>query len=298
MNNVFDDLKRMAVFAHVVESASFSGAADRLGIAKSAVSKHVTLLEQSVGARLLNRNTRNLSLTDVGEAYYHSCVRMLEAAAEAEQSIRPLQDSLQGTLRIASPVSFGVLHVAPLLHAFLEIHQSLKADLHLDDEIIDLVEEGIDVAIRVGWLQDSSLRAKKIGTAKRLVCASPSYLEKNGTPKTLGDLKNHEWIIFTLMPAPQHCTFRKKNEEKTIPIKGRIKANNGSAVRALALEGAGLATLGSFLVSEDIEQGRLVHLLPSYSISDIGIYAVYQGIYHQQNKVRKFIDYMAEHINF
>jgi len=295
---MLDNLKRMVIFTHVVDSGSFSAAAQRLGIAKSAISKHIKALEKSVGARLLNRNTRNLSLTDVGEAYYKSCVRVVEAAADAEQSIRPLQNMPQGTLKISSPVSFGVLHVTPLINSFLQIHQSLNVELLLDDQIIDMVEEGIDVAIRVGWLSDSSLKAKKIGTARRMLCASPEYLQQKGTPGTLDDLKNHDWIIFTLMPTPYHCTFSRKNEERAIQIKGRIKANNGGAVRSLALEGAGLATLASFLIARDIEDGKLVHLLPEYSISDVGIYAVYQGMQHQQAKIRKFIDYLAEHIQF
>jgi DNA-binding transcriptional LysR family regulator len=295
---MLDDLKRMVVFSRVVEAGSFSAAALRLGIAKSAVSKHVSLLEKSIGARLLNRTTRGLSLTDVGETYYESCNRIIEAAEAAQQYSAMLQDEPHGTLRIASPASFGVEHIAPLLNSFLALHPSLKAELLLDDRVIDMVQENIDVAIRVGWLPDSSFRARKLRNAQRLLCASPAYLERMGTPRTADDLMQHEWVIFTLLPTPYHCELKRKNRSRTIHVKGRIKTNSASAARKLALEGAGITLLTDFLLSEEIKKGNLVQLLPDYEITSAGIYAVYQHQQHQQAKIRHFIDYLAENLQY
>lgn len=293
---MLDDLKRMVMFSHVVEAGSFSAAASRLGIAKSAVSKHISLLEQHLGVRLLNRTTRGLSLTDVGETYYQHCVRMVEAAEEARRSTSTLQEEPHGTLKIASPASFGAEYVAPLLQEFLQLHPSLKAELLLDDELVDMVKEGIDVAIRVGWLPDSSLRARKLRDAPRLICASPAYIERMGMPKTPDDLANHQWVIFSLLPTPYHCTLRFKQEQKTVHIKGRVKTNSGRAVCSLLLAGAGVGVLSDFLVAEDIRQGRLIQLLPDHEISDVGIYALYQD--SQQAKVRQFVDYLADNLHY
>lgn len=291
-----DDLKRMVIFSHVVETGSFSAAALRLGIAKSAVSKHVSLLEENIGVRLLNRTTRRLSLTDVGETYYHSCVKMVEAIEEAKHCVTSLQDEPRGMLRITCPASFGIRHVTPLLNEFLQLYPALNAELLLDDNITDMTEQGIDVAIRVGWLPDSSLRARKLRDAPRLLCASPAYLDRMGTPKTPEDLMAHEWIIFTLLPTPHRYTFTQRKKTTAIQIKGRIKTNNGNAVRTLMLEGAGIAALSDFLVAEDIENGSLIQLLPDYHIADAGIYAVYHEQRLQQVKIRKFIDFLAQRL--
>lgn len=295
-NSLIEDLKRMAIFAYVVEAQSFSGAAKKLGIAKSAVSKHVSVLEEHIGVRLLNRTTRGISLTDVGEQYYAHCTRIIEASEEADELVSPLHDKPQGTLRIATPITIGEKYIAPLLNAFLQQHQTLKAELLLDDNIVDLVQENIDVAIRIGWLNDSNLKARKLRDAKLYLCASPEYIKRIGEPKTLDDLKKHEWIIFTLLPAQNHCTFKKRNESKTIQINGRIKTNNGSAVRKLALEGTGIATLSDITVSQDIKQGKLVHLLPEYEISSAGVYAVYKEQRYLQAKTRQFIDYLVKNM--
>lgn len=291
---MMDDLKRMVIFSHVVDTGSFSAAARRLGIAKSAVSKHVSLLEQSIGVRLLNRNTRNLSLTDVGESYYQSCTKLVEVAEEAKLCISGIQDEPRGSLRVTCPASFGIEHIAPLLNEFVQNHSSLNAELLLDDNVVDMTEQGIDVAIRVGWLPDSNLRARKLKSSPRLLCASPQYLDHAGTPQIPEDLAHHENIIFTLLPTPHQYKFNKNNKSKTVQIKGRIKTNNGNAVRTLLLEGAGIAALSDFLVADDLERGTLVQLLPDYHIADAGIYALYQNQQLQPAKVRTFIDFLAE----
>ena len=293
---MLDDLKRMVIFTHVVEAGSFSGAAKRLGIAKSAISKHVSMLENSIGAHLLNRTTRSLSLTDVGEAYYQSCSRLNNILEETRNTTEALQDEPRGTLRISTPASFGIDSIAPLLHRFLQKYPDLNAELLLDDNVVDMTEQGIDVAIRVGWLPDSNLRARKIKDSPRLLCASPEYIERNGLPKKPEDMMLHEWIIFTLLPTPHHYNFTKNNKSKNIHIKGRIKTNNGNAVRRLLLEGAGVSVLADFLVEKDIKKGRLIHLLPEYDIADAGIYAVFQSQRLQQAKIRTFIDFLVENL--
>lgn len=290
---MLDDLKRMVIFAHVVESGSFSGAARRLGIAKSAISKHVSLLEQNIGVRLLNRTTRSLSLTDIGETYYQSCTRLLEVVEDAKQCTSALQDEPRGMLRISCPASFGVEHIAPLLNSFLQQHTSLNAELLLDDSVVDMTGAGIDVAIRIGWLPDSSLRARKLKDSPRLLCASPDYIERMGLPEIPDDLVQHEWVIFTLLPTPHHYTFTKNKKSKEVHVKGRVKTNNGNAVRMLLLEGAGISALSDFLVAKDLKKGKLIHLLPDYHIADASIYAVYQNQRLQQAKVRCFIDFLA-----
>jgi len=293
---MMDDLKRMVIFAHVVEAGSFSGAARRLGVAKSAVSKHVSLLEQSIGVRLLNRNTRSLSMTDAGEGYYQRCAKMVEVVEDARQCISSSQDEPRGTLRISCPASFGIDYIAPLLNEYLQNFTSLSAELLLDDNVIDMTEQGIDVAIRVGWLADSGLRAKKLKDVRRLLCASPAYLERYGTPEKPEAIAQHQCVIFTLLPTPWQYKFTKNNKSKTIQIKGRLKTNNGNAVRALVLEGAGIAALSDFLIREDLDKGDLIQLLPDYHIADAGIYAVYQNQHLQHPKIRTFIDFLADRL--
>lgn len=293
---MLEDMKRMVIFAHVVDAGSFSGAARRLGIAKSAISKQVSQLEKNIGVNLLNRSTRSLSLTDIGETYYNYSARMAEILDDAQAATDTLQDTPRGTLRISCPSSFGIDYVAPLLNTFLQKYTELNAELLLDDTVVDMTEMGIDVAIRVGWLPDSSLRARKLKDSPRLLCASPEYIERNGLPETPEELMSHDWIIFTLLPTPYHYIFTKNKKSNKIQIKGRIKTNNGNAVRNLLLEGAGVAALSDFLVTKDLKEGKLIHLLPDYHIADAGIYAVFQNKHLQQAKVRTFIDFIADRL--
>jgi DNA-binding transcriptional LysR family regulator len=219
---------------------------------------------------------------------------MVAAMDEAKQCVTSLQEKPRGTLKVSCPASFGISHITPLLHEFLLMHPSLNAELLLDDNILDMTEHGIDVAIRVGWLHDSSLRAKKLRDAPRLLCASPIYLERMGTPKKPKDLVDHEWVIFSLLPTPYRVTFTRRDKATSIQIKGRMKINNGSAVRALLLAGAGIAALSDFLVADDIASGDLVQLLPEYHIEQAGIYAMYHEQRLQQVKIRKFIDFLTQ----
>jgi len=293
---MLDDLKRMVIFSYVVESGSFSAAAKRLGIAKSAVSKHVSLLEKHSGTRLLNRSTRSLSLTDIGETYYRNCSQLIKIWEETRNTTQALQEKPRGLLRISCPASFGIEHLSPLLKPYLAQYPDLNAELLLDDTVVDMTEQGIDVAIRVGWLPDSNLHARKLKDSPRFLCASPEYLEKYGVPKTPEDLVQHEWIIFSLLPTPFHYTFTKNKVSKKIQVKGRIKTNNAHAVRKLLCEGAGISALSNFVVEKDLENGNLIRLLPDYDIQNAGIYAVFHHKQQQQAKIRTFIDFLVENL--
>ncbi|VAW75538.1 Transcriptional regulator, LysR family [hydrothermal vent metagenome] len=290
-----DDLKRMVIFSHVVETKSFSAAARRLGIARSAISRHISLLEQSIGVRLLNRTTRSLSLTEAGETYYQSCARIVAEAQEATRRISQLQDEPTGTLRVAGPTGFGS-QLASLVNTFMQQYAGLSVELLLDDHVVDMVEEGIDVSVRVGWLSDSALIARKLCDSPRLLCASPDYLERNGKPETPAQLAGHDWIIFSLLPTPYHWTFSRNGKEHAVHIKGRMKTNSAVALRMFVLGGSGLAALSNFMIADDIKNGRLEQLLPDYDCGSAGVYAVYPDRRYQQARVRLFIDFLQNHI--
>lgn len=293
---MLDDLKRMVIFSYVVDSGSFSAAAKRLGIAKSAVSKHVSLLEKHSGTRLLNRSTRSLSLTDIGKTYYQSSSQLIRIMEDTRNTTEALQEEPRGLLRISSPASFGIDHLTPLLKPFLQQYPDLNAELLLEDSIVDLTEQGIDVAIRVGWLPDSNLHARKLKDTPMLLCASPEYIKEHGAPETPEDLIQHEWIIFSLLPTPKHYTFTKNKVSKKVQVKGRIKTNNGHAVRNLVREGAGISALTNFVVGKDLKNGNLVQLLPDYDIQSVGVYAVFHHKQQQQAKIRTFIDFLVENL--
>ena len=287
-----ENLKRMAVFANVVESGSFSGAARRLGIARSAVSRHVALLEKNAGVRLLNRTTRRVSLTEAGESYYQSCARIVAEAELATQRISQLRDEPTGTLKIAGPTSFGGGQLAMLASTFMQRYNGLKVELYLDDRVVDMVEDGIDVSIRIGWLDDSRLIARKLCDSPRLLCASPDYTERQGRPSAPAQLAEHECIIFTLLPTPHQWTFSRNKRQESVHVDGRTKTNSAIAVRSFILGGSGIAPLSDFLVGDDIKAGRLEQLLPEYDCGNAGIYAVYQDRRYKQAKVQLFIDFI------
>ncbi|HFD81202.1 MAG TPA: LysR family transcriptional regulator [Gammaproteobacteria bacterium] len=289
------DIKRMMAFAQVVESGSFSAAAKRMGIARSAVSRHVAALEREYGVRLLNRSTRRLSLTEAGRVYYESCARILAEAEAASQRIRQLQEKPTGTLKVAGPTSFG-LQLAALVHEFQQRHASLSIELQLDDRVVDMVEEGIDLSIRIGWLEDSRLIARRLCDSPRMLCASPAYIERRGRPATPSQLAEHECIIFTLLPTPHQWHFSRNKRRETVQVHGRLLANSAIAVRGLVLNGAGIAPLSRFLVREDLASGRLERLLPEYDCGGAGIYAVYHDRRYRQPKVRLFIDFVQERL--
>ena len=288
------DLGAMALFARVVEAGSFTGAAAQLGLSKSAVSKQVSRLEDRLGARLMNRTTRRLSLTEAGQAFYEGCQKVVAEAEAAAQAVTHLAAAPRGVLRVNAPMSFGVLHVAPALPALLEACPELSLDLTLNDRRVDLVEEGYDLAIRIGALGDSSLIARRLAPSHRVLCAAPTYLAKRGRPEAPEDLAAHECLVYSYQAAGQAWHLSGPAGEKRVKIAGRLKVNNGDALLAAALTGLGIAFLPGFIAGDALRAGRLEQLLPEWrDAEETKVYAVYPAGRQVAPKVRAFIDFLA-----
>lgn len=289
-----ENLKRMAIFSAVVEAKSFSEAGRRLDLAKSAISTQVSLLEDHLGVRLLNRTTRQLSLTEAGEKFYPRCASIVSEANEATNEARQLQDQAVGTLKLSCTVSFGTKYIVPLLSRFHQHHPELKVDLFLSDGIVNMVDEGIDLAIRLGWLSESNLVARKLFTSPRLVVATPEYLKQHGTPKSPTELINHNWIIISLLPSPQRFTFTRHGQQQTIHMMSATRTNSLDAALAFVRNGDGITAMSAYLVDEDIKSERLVPLLTEYETVGTGIFAVYPDRHYVPAKVRLFIEMLTD----
>jgi DNA-binding transcriptional LysR family regulator len=290
MNN----LTGMMVFAQVVQSSSFSKAAEVLGMSKSSVSKKISYLEDRLGVRLLNRTTRKLSLTEVGQAFYERCERIMAEAEEAELAITRLQDEPRGNLKLSAPVSFGVKHLGKPLAEFVRRYGELNIDVILNDRFVDIVDEGFDMALRIGRLSDSSLIARKVGSSRLMVSATPAYWDEHGRPSHPTDLENYECLAYTLSRDTGNWPFMEKGKEFTVKVKGNIKANNGDIVCDLSVAGTGVNMSPAFIVGRDVAEGRLEVVLQDYEIEPINIYAVYPHNRHLSAKVRLFVDFLKE----
>ena len=260
-NPKMDPLDGIAAFARVVDSGSFSAAAHRLGISKSAVSAHVQRLEERLGIRLLNRTTRRLSVTEAGAAYYRHCARILAEAEAAEQVASALQREPRGTLRISAPDSFGWMHVAPAVPAFLKRYPELSVDITLSPAHVNLVDEGLDLAIRIGVLEDSPLVVRKLAPSRLLVCAAPAYLEERGRPREPGDLAKHNCLCTSLLPWGDEWRLAGKRGEVRVAVGGSFRSNNAEMLRAAALDGIGIAVLPTWAVAEPLRAGALRRVL-------------------------------------
>lgn len=290
-----EHLTAMAVFARVVEEGSFSKAAQGLGLSKSAVSKQVGRLEDRLGVRLLNRTTRRLSLTEPGTAFYNGCRQLVADAEAAEDAVSHLASAPRGTLRVNVPMSFGQCHVAPALPEFLRRYPELSVDLQLNDRTVDLIEEGYDMAVRVGQLPDSSLIAKRLAPMRRALVAAPDYLDRRGRPAHPRDLAAHDCLIYTYLSSGREWRFQGGDGEIRVPLSGRLEANNGDALCAAARAGAGVALLPTFICSADLLAGRLECILPEWTAeNDAGIHAVFPASRNLSPKVRVFVDFLAE----
>lgn len=288
-----DRFTGMRLFARVVETGSFSGAARDLRLSKSAISKHVRALEDRLGVRLLNRTTRRLSPTEEGRTYYEWCVRIGADVAEAEAAVAHLHGEPRGTLRVNAPMSFGILRLGPALGEFLGLHPELSVDLTLNDRYVDVVEEGFDVAIRIGELTDSSLIARKLAASRRVVCAAPDYFARHGVPKTPANLRDHNCLTYSyLRAAAQEWRLVGPEGEVPVTVSGTLNANNGDVLRAALIAGVGIGWAPDFIVGEDIRAGRLVPALEDY-VDELGVYALYPPGRHQSAKLRVFIDFLA-----
>lgn len=289
-----EHLPAMAVFARVVDSHGFSAAARQLGISKSAVSKQVARLEDLLGARLLQRTTRKLALTEVGRVFHEHCTRMLAEAEEAERAVSSLSAEPRGLLRLNAPMSFGVLHIAPHLPEFLARHPDVRIDMTLNDRYVDLVDEGYDLAVRIARMADSALVARRLAPMRHVVCAAPSYLARRGTPKVPAELAQHDCLGYSYMATGDDWVFGGPDGPVSVRVSGSLRANNGEALRSAALAGVGIVRAPTFLAGPDLKAGRLKPILCDFVPQDSAIYAVYPHRRHLTPKVRAFIDFLAE----
>lgn len=288
------DLLGMEIFTHVVEARSFSGAARRLGLSKSVVSKHITQVERSLGVRLLNRTTRSISLTETGAVFYEHCARMIAAAEEAEASAASLNSEPRGMLKVQVPVTFGVLHIAPALKDLLAKCPELSIDMKFSEENPNLVEDGCDAAIVIVKEPSPRLVARKLAPNRRCVCATADYFRRHGVPQTPGDLAQHNCIIYSLSGSEREWSFLGPEGEMWVEVHGILRCNNENAIRQAALAGVGLALLPSYIIGQDLQRGTLAAVLPDFAASDSAVYAVYASNRHVAAKVRAFVDFLVE----
>jgi DNA-binding transcriptional LysR family regulator len=290
-DQTLEHVPAMMTFARVVEAGSFTEAARRLGCSKASVSKQIARLEQHLGAQLLRRTTRRMSVTEAGEAFYAHCARIAEEAEAASHMVGRLQNAPRGMLRVAAPSSFGQLHVARLVAGFLTRFPEVNIDLRLSDQMVDLVQEGLDVAIRIGALQDSTLIARRLAPCRLVLAASPGYLARKGVPRRPNDLRGHDCIVYFGSHDVWNFT-----RGRSVRVEGRLGVNNGDGVREAALAGAGICYLPTFLLGDDIREGRLVAVLTEHVESRLAFHAVYPPTRHLTRKVRSFVDFLAEEL--
>lgn len=284
-----DVLGQMHLFVKVVEHGGFTAAARDLGVPKSTVSRQVARLEDRLGVRLLERTTRALRTTEVGQSYYERCARILAEVVEAESVVTQAQAEPRGRLRITAPLTFGYLFLGEVVAAFLKSHPLVRIDISLSDRRVDLIDEGYDLAIRVGQLDDSSLVGRRLGRSTALICASPAYLKEHGHPKNPIDLKDHRCLTYEYGGT----TWRFNGV--TVPVDGPLVSNNGDILRAAALNGLGIVITPKFIVAEDLRAGRLVSLLEEHvPQGGSGIWAIYPANRHLSAKVRAFVDFAVE----
>lgn len=287
-----DHFNRMSTFVRVVADGSFSAAARKMRVSSAAVGKQIQLLEGWLGTRLFDRTTRHLRLTEAGAAFHERCIRILEDLEEAQRAAGALQAHPKGHLRISSPVSFSTLHLGGLLAGFLNAYPDISVDMELSDRTVNLLEEGFDLAIRIGTLPDSSLAARRIGRSRFVLCAAPGYLKRKGIPRRPADLARHDCVAYALGEQEWHFTSPSGKAE-SVAVNARLRANNGTMLNAAVNEGFGVLYVPGFIASRDLQAGRLVPLLPSYETKETGIYAVYPAGRHLPAKVRVFIDFAA-----
>lgn len=289
-----DTLDALRTFALVAECGSFTAAARRLGLAKSTVSKQVGELEARLGLRLVNRNSRRLSLTAAGEAWLGTCRRVLAELEAGESELAARTGEPRGRLRVTAPVTFSVRHLSPHLSRFLAAHPRIDMELVLDDRHVDLLAEGYDMAVRIGRLPDSSLVARQLGSARTYCVASPAYLARRGRPRHPRELAAHECLRYLHGRDPGRWLFERDGERVTVRVEGRLTTNNGEVLRDAALNGLGIARLPSFIVAREIEAGRLETLFDDWRGGEVGIYAVYPAHRLANPAVAAFVDFLVE----
>ena len=283
----------MEAFVAVVDAGSFVAATEALRISKTAVSKHVDSLEKRIGVRLLHRTTRRLSLTEEGRLFYHRARDILAAMDNAEAEVSSRTQEASGLIRVNVPLSFGMSHLAPLWGRFMAGYPQIDLDITLNDRLVDLVEEGYDLAVRISSLPDSSLVSRKLATTEMLVCASPGYLARHGAPRHPKDLAQHRVLAYTGLSGKDEWKFDGPDGEAVVRTRPRVYSNNGDTCRAIALSDGGVILQPSFMVFDDLKHGQLVRLFPQYQSRELGIYAVYASRKQLPLKVRCLVDFLV-----
>lgn len=285
-----DKLQAMRVFRRVAELGSFTTAADDLGLTPATVSKQIAFLEADLGVRLIHRTTRRMHLSDIGQQYVERVRHLLEALDETEHLVRGLDVQPKGRLRINAPMSFGLTHLNKAIDAFLAAYPELEIDLQLNDSVVDLVEQGVDMAIRIRQqLDDSSLTARELCQVDRTLCAAPGYLAEAGEPRQPADLAQHNCLIYSLSSAPDQWSLGKQ----TVSVRGNFQVNSSLAIKQQLMNGAGIALIPNFLVYEELRSGQLCSLLPDYPPTGHSVYAVFPPGRHKPHKVRCFLDHLV-----
>jgi len=297
METIAASLTAMAVFAKVVETKSFSAAAARLGLSKSSVSKQVTRLERSLNARLINRTTRRLSLTEVGSAFYEHCARMLAEAEAAESVVSRLRAAPRGVLKLTTPAAYGHLQIAPGIPELLARYPEMAVQIAMNDRPVDLAEEGFDLAIRLTYDPPPNVVARKLTTVSWMTCAAPAYLERHGAPRTPQELRGRNCLFYSFLESSIEWRFRSPQGETKVRVAGNFTANNSEAIREATLAGLGIALLPSFIVAADLRENRLHVVLGGYDVEGAvanDVYALYLPTRYVSPKVRAFVDFFVE----
>ncbi|AEA99230.1 LysR substrate-binding domain-containing protein [Alteromonas mediterranea] len=285
-------LEGIAEFCAVAEVGNFTGAANKLDTSVAQISRKVASLEKQLGVKLLHRTTRSVSLTEAGTLYCEQALPALKALEDAQLSVSALQNSPQGLIKLTAPVAFGEAFIAPLLNAFMQKYSGISVQCIFSNEKLDIVDMGLDLAIRIGKLEDSTLVAKKLSTRHLYVCASEQYFKENGRPKTLEDLKKHTLLV----GSQPYWRFLVDKTIRAIPVQGRVRYNSGNALCSAAIAGLGLAQLPGFYVREALASGKLIEVFPQYKDKQEAIWAVFPSNRNVAPKIRLLVDFLAQHI--
>ena len=290
-----DRFENMNAFVRVVETGSISGAADRMDVAKSVVSRRLKELEAHLGVELFHRTTRQMNLTDSGRAFYQQSVRILADILEAEHATSQFHGALKGSLKVAVPLSFGLMHLGPAISEFLQAHPEITFDLDFNDRQVDILTEGFDLAIRIASLPDSSLIARRLAPIQAIMCASPSYLARMGEPQSPEDLIHHRCLAYNLISNFENWNlYNTEGQLIRTKIAPHLKASNGEFLRDAAVAGSGIILMPTFIVYKEIERGALIPLMTQYTFSQLSAYAIYPQTRHLSQRVRAFVDFLIQ----
>ncbi|MCG5495909.1 LysR family transcriptional regulator [Ectothiorhodospira variabilis] len=289
----FDLIRALRVFVTVVDAGGFSAASERLGLARGQPSRYVSKLEGHLGTRLMQRTTRRHSLTEAGSAFYPRAVQILQLVDEAEQDLALETDAVRGRLRLSAPVSFGIRHLAPALADFKQAYPAVTLDVTFNDHLVNLVEEGVDLAVRITSSLDPTLVARPLATTDKVLCAAPDYLQARGTPEHPQHLVEHECLVYTNEPSSQEWRFRQGRDEVAVRVEGSLRSDNGEMLVTAAETGLGLVLVPRFLAAEALVQGRLVTCLDAWQAPELTVYAVYADRRWLPPRVRALIDFLV-----